>query len=817
MSFFGQSSAALAFDTFQIMSWRLAMKRTIAHFLFLLGVTTALVIGALPIPARAFDIFNDMPPNLIGWDSNSEIHIHSAAQADAVRQNIVNYLWNGRGLPTAAASTVSSGNLASYSDVSLLNSTYISSVEKWQANMDFGYSTSMYLLHPAVTNSNTQRLAIVHHGHVGMSNRYCDGIGTLTDHLLQNGFTVLEMEMPLTGWNSQTSFNLPSGTQNLSSHNAMVSSLEGQNGSSLRFFLEPVVQGINKFVQSNPNYTDVSMFGISGGGWTTTLASAIDPRIKVNVPVAGSLPLTIRDAYAAAQGYGYNDDAEQELAAMYINKATYEDLYALDGYGPGRKSIQLNNQFDNCCFYGVSSQTYATNVSNAVAATGAGSWKFYLDTTANTHQISSNAVYNVMDPALGISPAKPSAPAINSQFNVVSSSPPTGWRYDPTNGAAMTISCNGTQVVFPANGGVKSIVSNSTFDPKAVPTTATMKIDSIGSGGYLGLFFTDDPYARTHHFGLQVNSAGQLLLNTDHGGGYSSYTLANLTGYTGGPITLKLMFDSTGFTASTDVGNFSVSHPYSWIANAFTINDLGGEAFPFLQYYGGSNVGKVDSFTIAATDFIWNQTTGGSWSLGTNWTAGSMPTGAGVAAKFTNSINTGATVNMDAAVTLGKLLFNNAKSYKITGSSTLTLSPGYLGTNQIEVDAGNHEIAVPLLMNVPTEVAVAAGSTLTLSGIVSGAGNLIKSGDGNLILTQNTAYLGDTTVNGGTLTLLGALNSTAGHVKVNAGSVLTAKSLKCDTLTIGGPTTTAVPEPNTLVILTLGGILSSLYMLWLRR
>ena len=311
----------------------------------------------------------------------------------------MNYLWNATGLPSTQAATVSTGKLASYPDVSLLNAANIASVEKWQANMDFGYSTSMYLLRPAMVNANNNRLAIVHHGHVGMSNRFSDGIGTLTDHLLQNGFTVLEMEMPLTGWNTQTTFKLPSGTAKLTNHNQMVTTLEGQNGSSLRFFLEPVVQGINKFIQTTPNFTDVSMFGISGGGWTTTLASAIDPRIKVNVPVAGSLPLSYRNAYAAAQGYGYNDDAEQTLGTMYVRHAGYMDLYALDGYGVGRKSIQLNNQYDNCCFYGMSSRTYATNVQNAVAATNAGNWSFYLDTTDNTHQISSHAVYDVIDPA----------------------------------------------------------------------------------------------------------------------------------------------------------------------------------------------------------------------------------------------------------------------------------------------------------------------------------------------------------------------------------------------------------------------------------
>ncbi|MCC6125788.1 MAG: autotransporter-associated beta strand repeat-containing protein [Pirellulales bacterium] len=800
------------------------MKSRYAGFPLSAAVLAALAAAFCLAPALAFDIYNDMPPLLAGWDSNAEIHVHSAAEADAVRQNTVNYLWGGAGLPVnklPTSTVVYSGGGTLPADLKTLDVANIAAAEKWQANIDFGYSTSMYLLRP-VNTANANRLAIVHHGHVGFSGRFNLGTGTLTDHLLKNGFTVLQMQMPLMGWNTQTTFNLPSGTVTLSNHNAMVSTLEGQGGSSLRFFLEPVVQGINKFVQQTPNYADISMFGLSGGGWTTTLAPAIDARIKLSVPVAGSLPLTVRDAYAAAQGYGYNDDAEQDLPAMYVDRAGYLDLYALSGYGAGRKQIQLNNRYDSCCFYGISGQTYADNVKNAVAATGAGSWDYYLDTTVNQHQISSNAVYNVIDPALGISPPKPTAPAINEQFNVASAGPPSGWRYDPTNGTSppVVISGTGAEAQFSSGGGVKSIVGGSTFDPKSVPITATIRIKSVGGGGYLGMFFTDDPYTRTHHFGLQVKSDGQLILNTDHGGGFKQDVLTTLAGYGGGPITLKLTFDANGFIASTDVGNYTSNRrTFASLTNgkSFSVNDIGMEAFPFLQYYAGTSVGTVDWFTVAPADFTWNQANGGAWSLDANWSAKWSPNGAGVTARFTNSINPGAVVSLNGAATVGKLLFDSAAHYKIAGAATLSLSPGYLGTNRIEVASGSHEIAVPIVLNAPTEVNVATGSTLTLSGIVGGTGNLIKSGAGNLILTQSAAYAGETTVNGGELILLGALNVPPANVNVHGGAVLTAPALVANALTVGGPAQTAVPEPGALALLSLAGVLGGFVLVRFRR
>ncbi|MBN2577761.1 MAG: autotransporter-associated beta strand repeat-containing protein [Pirellulales bacterium] len=153
------------------------------------------------------------------------------------------------------------------------------------------------------------------------------------------------------------------------------------------------------------------------------------------------------------------------------------------------------------------------------------------------------------------------------------------------------------------------------------------------------------------------------------------------------------------------------------------------------------------------TDYTWLNAAGGNWSLGTNWSAGIAPNGAGRIAKFTNAINPGATVSLDAPATMGKLLFDNASSYQIVGASTLTLSPGGLGTNQIEVVSGNHEISVPITMDAETVVTTASGTTLTLSGAVGGLGGLTKSGDGSVLLTQANGYFGNTTISGGTLAL----------------------------------------------------------------
>ena len=69
-------------------------------------------------------------------------------------------------------------------------------------------------------------------------------------------------------------------------------------------------------------YKRVVMVGLSGGGWTTTVAAAIDPRIDLSIPVAGSLPFAMRTAHA---GDPYHDLGyyEQQRARPIYDACNY--------------------------------------------------------------------------------------------------------------------------------------------------------------------------------------------------------------------------------------------------------------------------------------------------------------------------------------------------------------------------------------------------------------------------------------------------------------------------------------------------------------
>lgn len=66
---------------------------------------------------------------------------------------------------------------------------------------------------------------------------------------------------------------------------------EDQGDHPIRYFLEAVVL-VTNYALDVLKYNKVVMTGLSGGGWTTTIAAALDPRISLSMPIAGSIPQT---------------------------------------------------------------------------------------------------------------------------------------------------------------------------------------------------------------------------------------------------------------------------------------------------------------------------------------------------------------------------------------------------------------------------------------------------------------------------------------------------------------------------------------------
>jgi hypothetical protein len=341
-------------------------------------------------------------------DSQFKTSPLSSTGVAAKRSALRSFIWGNLGFPSGKMP--SSQRILSTSPVG--NIINLQTVQALTISMESGQSTVAYHFLPV---NRFNRLVIVHQGHS------CDlddgqdpgsaGIARTISNLVASGFSVLAMNMPhLRPGNAEMGL----APQCDGDHPALFNLATSGGSSPLKFFIEPVVVALNFLgsSQSLVRYTDFNMIGLSGGGWTTTLAAAVDPRIKLSFPVAGTVPMFLRVE-------PYNHDIEQFLPQLYGQRspflngvAGYMDLYLLGATGPGRRQHQILNRHDNCCFgegnhvasvlgpFDPAVRNYEARLKTAVSQVGSGAFRLIIDETSFVHQISNNALFNVIIPVL---------------------------------------------------------------------------------------------------------------------------------------------------------------------------------------------------------------------------------------------------------------------------------------------------------------------------------------------------------------------------------------------------------------------------------
>ncbi len=217
----------------------------------------------------------------------------------------------------------------------------LSHMEEMRFDLDFELSSTALVLHPVRRNGT---FFVYHLGH----QQGFEGSREIAAELLRSGYTVGVLAMPLMGPNrAPETLEIEGRSYRVGRtpwlHHAFVEP-HRDGHPMLKLFLEPVHRLITAFRRSRPSIRRVHMAGLSGGGWTTHFAAALDPRISFSVAVAGSVPFHLR------RGAYVNEVSDfEQNPSNWPGEAGYEELYAMAASG-GRTHVQVLHQDDVCCF-----------------------------------------------------------------------------------------------------------------------------------------------------------------------------------------------------------------------------------------------------------------------------------------------------------------------------------------------------------------------------------------------------------------------------------------------------------------------------------
>ena len=307
----------------------------------------------------------------------SLIKIDSKSDIDQKRDFLIEYFWDVGSFQRVKDKSQLPEVEIKISDSSYKDFQNLKRIDRLTVEMEYGINSVSYLFIPEQSN---EKLILYHQGHGG---DFLLGKDTI-QFFLDRNFTVIAMAMPLLGMNNQPVIEIDGlGEMKLISHKKL-RLLEANNFNPMKLFLEPVQTNLN-FLDKEYNFKRYSMIGLSGGGWTTVVYSAIDERISDSFSVGGSIPFYLR---VDSRDMG---DYEQTNIELYKN-VNYLELYVLGAYGDGRQHIQIFNKNDPCCFSGNGYETYEFVIKDKMSQLGKGTFQILIDDTHNEHKISNHTL-----------------------------------------------------------------------------------------------------------------------------------------------------------------------------------------------------------------------------------------------------------------------------------------------------------------------------------------------------------------------------------------------------------------------------------------
>ena len=160
-------------------------------------------------------------------------------------------------------------------------------------------------------------------------------------------------------------------------------------------------------------------------------------------------------------------------------------------------------------------------------------------------------------------------------------------------------------------------------------------------------------------------------------------------------------------------------------------------------------------------------------------------------------------------------LGSTASGTWVARNATLDLDGVAVGNETINLNGGtlkdsSSSLAGNIILGGNSILSADAGNVLTLSGVISGAYGITKTGAGTVVLTGNNTYSGGTTINDGVLRVLSNLGSTsAGVLIANVGSLDLQTALTVGTLTMQNSASIVSGATSSLTVSGVANLMNS--------
>lgn len=337
-----------------------------------------------------------------------------------------------------------------------------------------------------------------------------------------------------------------------------------------------------------------------------------------------------------------------------------------------------------------------------------------------------------------------------------------------TLGASFTVSGNTLQsggltfATFTSSGGVLTIAFTSTGTAATtalvndVARHVTYRSDTPAGDATISFSMTDGTSTATANTTVTsdtiyvTNATDTATIDRTDGVSFSEAVAIAAADGTGSQT---LVFTSAFTGTMSLAGNLSIAESLTFNANATSGLTISGSTITF----GG---GTTQTFTHSTGNLTIASNLAGSGAL--------IKDGNGTL--LLTSTNNEANMSGGITVTGGTLQISNDDQLS---SGTLTLNGGTLtnGSTALTID---NAIAIGASGGTITVGGGGGATQLTLSGVISGSGTLVKNGQAILQLDGNNTYTGATSLTAGTLILnhANALGTTAGSTTVADGTTV---------------------------------------------